>query len=215
MISLEAVTVDYASGRPLHDLNLHLPAGTTAAIMGPSGSGKSTLLRLIAGLQAPTAGRVRIEGTAVTLATWRTASDARVALIHQDHRLVPFLTVADNLLLAAEMRGLRRSESDAAAVLAEVALPAAMLTRLPLTLSGGEQQRVGIARCLLVDARVILADEPTGALDEDNTTRIADLLVNLGRSKGRVVIVATHDHEVAARFDTCLRLERGQVAVAA
>ena len=215
MIKVEHVTVEYSDARPLHDLSLSLAAGSTTAVMGPSGSGKSTLLRLIAGIQAPTAGTIRIDGTPVSLASWRTASDPRVSVIHQDYRLVPFLTVRQNLLLAAELRGLRRSDADAAAVLSKVGLPAAMRDRLPTTMSGGEQQRVAIARSLMAATPVILADEPTGALDVENTHRVADILLDLGRSEGLVIVVATHDPSVAQRLDHCLRLSHGEMTYSA
>lgn len=211
MIKLDHVTAEYPDVRPLDDVSLALESGTTG-IMGPSGSGKTTLLRIIGGMQAPTSGAVSIDGTAVVTASWRTASDPRVSLIHQDYRLVPFLTVEQNLLLAAELRGVRRSGADVSSVLGRVALPPSIRDRMPATLSGGQQQRVAIARSLMAGACVILADEPTGALDVENTGRVTDVLVDLGRREKLVIVVATHDPTVAERLDQCFQLTRGKLA---
>jgi ABC-type lipoprotein export system ATPase subunit len=213
MITLDHVTVRYPEVTPLDEVDLTFGPGTTA-VMGPSGSGKSTLLRVISGMQRPAAGAVAIDGVGVAAASWRSAGDPRVSLIHQDYRLVPFLTVEQNMLLAAELRGVRRSGADVGAMLERVGLPSSMGRRLPARLSGGQQQRVAIARALLAGASVLLADEPTGALDVDNTERIADILVELGRRDGLVVVVATHDPRVAERMDHRVRLARGTLAAA-
>lgn len=213
MITLDHVTVEYPEVTPLDEVDLTFGPGTTA-VMGPSGSGKSTLLRVISGMQQPAAGAVAIDGVGVAAASWRSAGDPRVSLIHQDYRLVPFLTVEQNMLLAAELRGVRRSSADVGAMLERVGLPSSMGRRLPTRLSGGQQQRVAIARALLAGTSVLLADEPTGALDVDNTERIADILVELGRRDGLVVVVATHDPRVAERLDHRVQLARGKLAAA-
>lgn len=210
-IKFDRVTVRYADATPLNELSLTVGPGSTA-LMGPSGSGKSTLLRLIAGSQAPSTGVVTIDGTVVKVASWSSAGDSRVALIHQDYRLVPFLTVRQNLLLAAELRGMIRPEADVNSILENVRLPASMAGRLPTTLSGGEQQRVSIARALMANASIVLADEPTGALDAENSADITELLASLGRNNGLSVVVATHDASVAERLDRCLNLSHGTVA---
>ncbi len=213
MIELERVRVEYPDATPLDGVSMVIEPGTTA-VMGPSGSGKSTLLRLIAGLQPPTTGAVRIEGEPVNVATWRTAGDSRVSLIHQDYRLVPFLTVRENLLLAAELRGAATDGADVEDALARVGLDPAMADRLPATMSGGEQQRVAIARTLIAGASVVLADEPTGALDVENTRRVVEILVGLGRTDGLTIVVATHDPEVAAILDRRMVLSGGELAAA-
>jgi putative ABC transport system ATP-binding protein len=210
MIRLDQVRVEYPDATPLDDANITLEPGTTA-IMGPSGSGKSTLLRVIGGMQAPTSGTVKIDGRAVATASWRSAGDPRVSVIHQDYRLVPFLTVEQNLLLAAELRGVRRSGADVRTVLSRVALPSSMRDRLPGTMSGGQQQRAAIARSLMAGTSVILADEPTGALDVGNTERVAEILVELGHHDGLVIVVATHDPQVAQRLDHRFELTRGKL----
>lgn len=207
-IDLEEVSVRYQDSSPLRDLSVTFRSGAIG-ITGPSGSGKSTLLRVISGLQEPTTGGVRIDQEPVKTPSWRSAGDLRVAMIHQDYRLVPFLTVAQNLLLAAETRGIDPDDSDVTTALDRVALPSSMRERLPGTMSGGEQQRVAIARSLMVGASVILADEPTGALDTHNTARVADILADLGRADGLTVLIATHDPQVAAHLDRCYRLSDG------
>ncbi|MDQ7906067.1 ATP-binding cassette domain-containing protein [Phytohabitans sp. ZYX-F-186] len=210
MITLAHVTVEYPDATPLQDVSLTLGSSTTA-IVGPSGSGKSTLLRIIGGMQVPTSGAVSIDDVAVVTASWRSAGDPRVSLIHQDYRLVPFLTVEQNLLLAAEMRRVRRTSADVTSVLGKVALPASMRGRLPATLSGGQQQRVAIARSLIAGTSVILADEPTGALDVKNTERVTDILVDLGRQHGLAIVVATHDQSVAQKLDHRFELAEGRL----
>jgi ABC-type lipoprotein export system ATPase subunit len=213
VIEFTSVTVEYPGVKPLDSVNLHVGSGTTA-LMGPSGSGKSTLLRLIAGLQAPDSGRVTIGGSPVVRASWRTASDSRVSVIHQDYRLVSFLTVEANLLLAAELRRQQPSRGDLEKALQKVGIAPAMLPRMPSALSGGEQQRVAIARALLAKSDVVVADEPTGALDADNSDVVADLLAELGSADDLAVVVATHDPAVAAKMDRHLRISAGKVTEA-
>lgn len=210
MIELATVTVEYDGHKPLDRVDLELPVGANA-IMGPSGSGKSSLLRVIAGLQAPTSGQVRINSSSVVRATWHTASDPRVSLMHQDYRLVSFLTVQGNLLLAAELRGRSVGRDDLSRVMSQVALPERLLHRHPGSLSGGEQQRVSIARALVCGAEVLLADEPTGALDALNTAKVADLLGELGDQAGMCVVVVTHDPAVAARMHRQFDIGAGDV----
>jgi putative ABC transport system ATP-binding protein len=214
MITLHNITKRFGDYVALDDVSVEVPDGSLTALLGPSGSGKSTLLRVISGMQRPAAGDVAIDGVEVATASWRSAGDPRVSLIHQDYRLVPFLTVEQNMLLAAELRGVRRSRADVGAMLDRVGLPPSMGRRLPTRLSGGQQQRVAIARALLAGTSVLLADEPTGALDVDNTVRIADILVELGRRDGLVVVVATHDPRVAERLDHRVQLAGGKLVAA-
>lgn len=214
VIEFDRVTVEYDDISPLNEISLTFDPGTTA-VMGPSGSGKSTLLRLIAGLQVPSSGHVSINGQTVAAATWRRASDSRVSLIHQDYRLVPFLTTEKNLMLAGELRGARPTKGEVSDALDRVGLPQEIASRLPSTMSGGEQQRAALARALVAGGSVILADEPTGALDVDNTQRVADILCDLGRASALTIVVATHDPEVAARLDRQYHLADGSLAPAA
>lgn len=210
-VELKGVSVEYPDAVPLRALDWSLGPGVFA-VMGPSGSGKSTLLRVVAGLQSPDEGSVEIDGEPVVEASWRLAGDPRVALIHQDYRLVPFLTVSENLRLAAESRGVDVDESDISKVLERVALDRGMSSRLPGTMSGGEQQRVAIARSLVCGASLILADEPTGQLDAENTQNVADILVGLGGS-AMTVVIATHDGAVADRIETTFLLGDGKLEV--
>lgn len=209
-IDIRDVTVDYRVACPVRQLSVCFDSGSVG-IMGPSGSGKSTLLRVIAGLQAPSSGTVEIDGEPVKPPSWGSAGDSRLAMIHQDYRLVPFLNVAQNLLLAAEARHLAKTSSHVTQVLERVGLSGSLARRLPGTMSGGEQQRVAIARALITDAEVILADEPTGALDVANTAIIAKILMGLGQSKGPNVVVATHDPKVAALVEQCYEMVDGQL----
>lgn len=210
MISVEDLTVAYGDVTPLDGLTAQLGPGPTA-VMGPSGSGKSTLLRVIAGLQPPSSGLVAIDGTPPRQASWRSGGDPRVALIHQDYRLVPFLTVEENLRLAAEVRGEDLRDEEVGERLAAVRLEHLDRDRLPGTLSGGEQQRLAIARALGPGVSVLLADEPTGALDAENTAVVADLLVGLGATRGVQVILATHDASVAERAAVVFRVDQGRL----
>lgn len=209
LVELKGLSVEYPDAVPLRDLDWSVGSGVFA-VMGPSGSGKSTLLRVIAGIQSPNEGTVEIDGEPVVEASWRVAGDPRVAMIHQDYRLVPFLTVSENLRLAAESRGVRVDDSDVSEVLERVALDAGMADRLPGTMSGGEQQRVAIARSLVCGASLILADEPTGQLDAENTQNVANILVSLADSV-RTVVVATHDSAVADRVGTIFLLGDGKL----
>lgn len=210
MISVEDLTVAYGDVTPLDGLTVELGPHPTA-VMGPSGSGKSTLLRVIAGLQRPSAGVVEIDGTPPRQASWRSGGDPRVALIHQDYRLVPFLTVEENLRLAAEVRGEDLRHEEVGEQLAAVRLEHLDRDRLPGTLSGGEQQRLAIARALGPGVSVLLADEPTGALDAENTAVVADLLAGLGATRGVQVILATHDASVAERAAAVFRVDQGRL----
>lgn len=200
------LVVAYGDMRPIDGLSVQFSGGSTA-VMGPSGSGKSTLLRVIAGMQVPTSGSVQLGGGPVAPVSWRDGADQRVVVIHQDYRLVPFLTVRDNILLAAELRDLDRSAADAAEAIQRVGLSPDLLDRTPVTLSGGQQQRVAIARALITQAPVILADEPTGALDTANTLSVAATLAEVARSGAATVVVATHDERVADMMDRRVHLD--------
>ncbi|MFI6758062.1 ABC transporter ATP-binding protein [Micromonospora sp. NPDC050417] len=210
MLSCQSVAVSYAAGRivsmPLVKVDLDVAAGETVALMGPSGSGKSTMLRVLSGLQKPDRGSVRINDTPIR--TSRGTTDPRVALVHQDHRLVDFLSVRDNLRLALEVRGVAFQPDRIEEALASVGL-ADKMKRMPQALSGGEKQRVALARALVVGASVVLADEPTGALDRANSESVAALLRGLATRDDVCVVVATHDHNVAQMMDRTIVLQDG------
>ena len=199
--------MSYRERRVLDDVSAEMEG--TVAVMGPSGSGKSTLLRLIAGRQTPDSGHVLLDGVPVRQASWSSPGDPRVATIHQDYQLVPFLTVDENLRLGREVRGLATSADSVSESLGLVGLGEDVRSRLPGTLSGGEQQRVAIARAVMLDASVLLADEPTGALDEASTRLVTDVLVHMSTRVGMTVVVATHDPAVADRMSGLVRLVDG------
>lgn len=207
MLVIDQVSVAYDGPVVLREFSLEVERGSIA-VMGPSGSGKSTLLRVVGGKQQATSGTVTLDGSAIEPVSWRSSGDGRISMIFQDYRLVSFLTVRDNIALAAEARGSNLSDADIDEALDRVGLPSEFIDRFPGSLSGGEQQRVAIARALVTNARVLLADEPTGALDAKNSERISSLLKKLA-DEGLIVIVATHDASVAARMDRIVDLEEG------
>jgi putative ABC transport system ATP-binding protein len=216
MIELHGVSKTVSSGgRPLtilHPLTLAIPRGETLAVVGPSGSGKSTLLGLIAGLDAPTTGRIFIEGVDITaldedrLARLR---GEKIGFIFQFFHLVPSLTALENILVPMEIAGRRDARARAQALLDEVGLHDRG-HHYPSQLSGGEQQRVAIARALANDPALILADEPTGNLDTSNGRHILDLLLRAGRARDATLIIVTHDHSVAAVARSQLALRDGR-----
>lgn len=212
-----SLSVKFEAAQPLNGVTFDFTAHDyPVALVGPSGSGKSTLLNVISGALAPHSGEVMIGAQPVQRATWRTSSDHRVSTVFQDHRLVGFLTVEENILLAREVRDGKESIDDGKEsidsvddALGRVNLSPDFKRRLPGTLSGGEQQRVAIARALFAGCSVLLADEPTGALDPANTRAIADLLRQVSVTDSVAVIVATHDPEVADRASRRYRLGGG------
>lgn len=210
LLRVENISVKYGDVQPLREVSFDVTEGCVA-ITGPSGAGKSTLLRVIAGLQRPDSGRVEIGGTQVAAPNRGSAGDGRVGLIHQDYRLVPFLSVRENLQLAAEVRGIGLAPDAIPEALARVGLDELFATRRPGTLSGGEQQRVAIARLLVCRVSVVLADEPTGALDSNNTRRIAELFNDVASAPGVIVLVATHDPLVAAGIERTYELSSGDL----
>lgn len=195
----------------IEKVNCSFEQGKVYAIVGKSGSGKSTLLSLLAGLDVPRSGEVLFEGkptSEMDLAKYRREC---AAMIYQSFRLFPLLTVSENITYPMELRGFRGKKArDRARTLAlRVALPEALLDRFPNMLSGGEQQRVGIARALSMDTKLLLADEPTGNLDEENSRNIIDILVQLAHSDGYCVIIATHDLSILPKMDVVFRMSSG------
>jgi putative ABC transport system ATP-binding protein len=204
----------------LEHVDLELRDGEAVAILGPSGSGKTTLLGLLAGLDQPSEGEVHLEGQCLAALD----EDARAALraervgfVFQTFQLLPTLTALENVLVPLELLPGRRSLSAAAAdrrareLLARVGL-AARLDHYPAQLSGGEQQRVGIARAFANEPRVLFADEPTGNLDRETGLEIADLLFDLNRELGTTLVIVTHDLALAQRAGRVIRLEAGRIA---
>jgi putative ABC transport system ATP-binding protein len=216
MIQLRDVSKTVQSGgNPLtilHSLDLTVPAGQVLAIIGPSGSGKSTLLGLIAGLDAPSSGNVIIDGVDITRLDEDSLARLRgekVGFVFQFFHLVPSLTALENILVPMEIAGRRDARTRAQALLDEVGLHDRG-HHYPSQLSGGEQQRIAIARALANDPPLILADEPTGNLDSTNGRHILDLLLEVKKSRQATLVLVTHDPSVAAVADARLTLRDGR-----
>ncbi|MDQ6810468.1 MAG: ABC transporter ATP-binding protein, partial [Actinomycetota bacterium] len=197
-----------------HGLSLSIPAGGSIAIVGPSGCGKSTLLGLLGALDVPTSGRVTIGEVEVSALSERERAAVRrsdFGFVFQADNLQPFLTVSENVVLQCALGGDREGGSRARALLADLGL-GDLLERLPSQLSGGQRQRVAVARALVHEPGIVLADEPTGALDTRTSGRVVDLLLAARERLGCTVVVVTHDPEVARRMDVTARMHDGRIA---
>ena len=200
----------------LSDVSLAIARGETVAIMGASGAGKSTLLALLAGLDEPTSGTVRLAGNELTRLDedGRAAVRARhVGFVFQSFHLVPSLTALENVMLPLELTGRVDARSTAREVLGRVGL-AERVGHYPRQLSGGEQQRVAIARAFVTRPDVLFADEPTGNLDTATGERIMDLLFGLNAATGATLVLVTHDMALASRCGRVIRLDAGRVVEA-
>ncbi|MGB2714287.1 MAG: ABC transporter ATP-binding protein [Vicinamibacterales bacterium] len=217
MIELRGVSKAVPSGAGtltiLHPLDLTIDKGRVVAITGPSGSGKSTLLGLIAGLDAPSTGRIHLDGEDITsldedaLARLR---GVRVGIVFQFFHLLPSLTAFENVLIPMEIAGVADASQRARLLLSEVGLDDRM-HHYPSQLSGGEQQRVAIARALANNPPILLADEPTGNLDSATGHQIIELLLSINRDRGTTLVLVTHDPELARVADVTIALRDGQV----
>ena len=220
MIDLRGVSKTVLSGsRPLTILqptDLAVAPGQFVSIVGPSGSGKSTLLGLIAGLDMPSGGEVRIDGVEITgldedgLARLR---GAKIGFVFQFFHLIPSLTALENVLVPLEIAGVRGAADQAEALLRDMSLTDRG-HHYPSQLSGGEQQRVAIARALANDPPILLADEPTGNLDSENGRHVVELLLDVNRRRGTTIVMVTHDAELAARSDIVLTMRDGRTTSA-
>ncbi len=222
-VEIEGLTRSYREGGERHvvleALDLCVARGETVAIRGRSGSGKSTLLNLVGGIDAPDSGSVVIEGTAVTALSERQRTLFRrrhIGFVYQSFNLIPTLSVADNVRLVLELNGFGDPEAGrrVADLLAAVGL-ADRRRSWPELLSGGEQQRVAIARALAHRPALVLADEPTGNLDDRTTGEVLALLDSLVRHTGGALLVATHSARVAAHCDRVLELRDGRLVPSA
>ncbi len=203
----------YQRVEALKGISCAFGAGRVYAVMGSSGSGKTTLLSLMAGLDVPTDGSVLCENVSTADIDLEKYRREKVAVIYQDFRLFPLLTVAENVMYPMELRGMKPAEAKkrAAELIGKVGLPDTTLDRFPAMLSGGEQQRVAIARALGMDTKVLLADEPTGNLDSENGDKIFSILQALAHEDGYCVVIVTHDPEIGQRADEMLRLHDGEL----
>lgn len=219
LVRVVDVTREFTSGeetiRPLDGVNLTINEGEFVSLMGASGSGKSTLLNCVAGIDPVSAGHIVVGGTDITqlsrgkLADWRAA---HVGYIFQTHNLIPVLTAYENVelpLLLLSMSGAERRKR------VDVAIAAVDLTNradhYPRQMSGGQEQRVGIARAIVANPTIVVADEPTGSLDDKTTEQILTLLQRLNQELGMTLLMVTHDPDAAGRATRQVRLERGQL----
>ena len=203
----------YQKVEALKGITASFDAGKVYAIVGKSGSGKTTLLSLLAGLDLPTQGEVLCHDTATSQMKLEQYRREQVAVIYQNFRLFPLLTVAENVMYPMELRGASPKEAreKAKALVERVGLPETVLHRYPTMLSGGEQQRVAIARALGMETQIMLADEPTGNLDTVNSDNIFSILQSLAHEDGYCVIIVTHDRGLAEKADDILELKDGLV----
>ena len=199
----------------LNDLDLHIEAGKTTALLGESGSGKTTLLNLIAGLDLPDAGKILIDSESTQNfndAHWNEVRRNKIGLVFQQYHLVPTLTVADNLKLQARLTG--RLNLELFDFLESKLGLSGLSTRLPHQLSGGQQQRVAIGRALMHQPKLVLADEPTGNLDEVTSEQIMELFIDVVKSSGSALLMVTHSQHMASFLHTRLILSGGQIEAA-
>jgi putative ABC transport system ATP-binding protein len=217
MIAISGVGMRFASGdrsvEVLTDVTLEIPACQFVAIAGPSGSGKSTLLGLIAGLDRPSTGCIRVAGADVTALSEDALARFRldtVGYIFQSFHLIPTLTALENVAVPLELAGEPDALERARALLGEVGL-GDRTERYPVQLSGGEQQRVAVARAVARRPPVLLADEPTGNLDSATGKQIIELILGLNRTLGSTLVLVTHDPALAAHADRLITLRDGRV----
>jgi putative ABC transport system ATP-binding protein len=219
-VELRNVTKTYMRGKHrvevLHGVDLDVAQGEFVALMGPSGSGKTTLLNLIAGLDSPTSGDLKVGGQSLSglsrgeLAKWRAR---HVGFVFQFYNLLPVLTAARNVEVPLLLTGLSRAQrkKNVAAALQLVGL-ADRAAHRPSELSGGQQQRVSIARAIVADPTLLVCDEPTGDLDRANAAEILELLLALNRQQGKTIVMVTHDPLAAAYAARQIHLDKGRLA---
>ena len=198
----------------LDNINLSVQPGESLAITGSSGSGKTTLLGLCAGLDRPSSGSILLNGIALESLTEDERAAIRnqyVGFIFQNFQLLPTLTALENVMVPLELRGEKNIRAHALELLAKVGL-ANRAHHYPVQLSGGEQQRVSIARAFANTPRILFADEPTGNLDAETSERIEELLFSLNREAGTTLILVTHDPELAEKTNRIIRIKAGTIA---
>jgi len=219
LVEIRGLTKSFKKGddtvTPLDDVDLDIEKGEFLSLMGPSGTGKSTLLNLVAGIDRPTKGSIQVADTVVTnlsrakLADWRAG---HLGYIFQTHNLIPVLTAYENVELPLFLLPLSRKDRQKRV---GIALDAVGLTdrayHYPRQLSGGQEQRVGIARAIVANPEIIVADEPTGSLDADTSLQIRQLLTRLNEELHMTLLLVTHDRDVASLATRPLRLDHGRI----
>ena len=212
-LALSNVTYRYknAEGTAVSNVSCMFETGSLYAIVGPSGSGKSTLLSMLAGLDMPTEGSISFNDNPLSSLDLDKYRRESIAMIFQMFQLFPLMTVMENVCFPLELCGVKLDEAKprALTLLERMGIQPNQMKRFPSNLSGGEQQRVAIARSLAAGAKILLADEPTGNLDSANTQNVMDILLHLAHSDGYCVIVVTHDMEVAEMADVIYRMKDG------
>jgi putative ABC transport system ATP-binding protein len=216
MLEVRQLTKTYKSAGKdltvLHEVNFSIPAGDSLAIVGPSGSGKTTLLGLCAGLDRASSGSVILNNVALDSLSEDERAAVRnqyVGFVFQNFQLIPTLTALENVMVPLELRGERNAESRSMELLKKVGL-ADRYDHYPAQLSGGEQQRIAIARAFSNNPKILFADEPTGNLDSDTKETIENLLFELNREAKTTLILVTHDLELAAKTNHILKLKGGR-----
>ncbi|NLA85940.1 MAG: ABC transporter ATP-binding protein [Clostridiales bacterium] len=203
----------YQTVHAVKDATCTFEAGKVYAITGESGSGKSTLLSLLAGLDLPEGGDLIVDGTDMREKNRDVYRKSEASVVYQAFHLLPLLTVEENVMLPMELNGMPKSErrKRAAEYLEKVGLPKETHQKFPKMMSGGQQQRVAIARSLASGSKILLADEPTGNLDTENGQNVVNILLELAHEEGYLVIMVTHNHDVAAQADVVYRMKDGML----
>lgn len=214
IVEFENVTRIYTSGdhklRALDNVNMTLDEGKFVVILGPSGAGKSTLLNMLGGLDSPTSGKITVNGKDISTLSSNELADYRaktVGFVFQFYNLIPTLTVYENVALVNEIAS---NHLDAKKMLAEVGLND-HLKNFPSELSGGEQQRVSIARAIAKNPKILLCDEPTGALDSETGVMVLKLLLSMARNYGKTIVIVTHNQNIAKMADVIIRVKNGKI----
>lgn len=214
IVEFKNVSRSYVSGehelKALDKVSLSLEEGKFVVILGPSGAGKSTLLNLLGGLDSPTGGKIFVAGRDISTLSRDELADYRastVGFVFQFYNLVPTLTVLENVKLVGEIAP---NSLSAEKMLGEVGL-SDHLNSFPAELSGGEQQRVAIARALAKNPRILLCDEPTGALDSETGVMVLKLLLSMARNYGKTIVIVTHNQNIAKMADVVIRVKSGHI----
>lgn len=219
ILTVENLTKSFPSGdrllTVLNEVSFSINRGISCAVVGPSGSGKTTLLGLCAGLDKPSSGAVSLNGKEISTLPESDLSKVRneqIGFVFQSFQLIPTLTAIENVMVPVELRGIpyKKAEARALSLLKQVGLQD-RIHHYPTQLSGGEQQRVGLARAFIHQPDILFADEPTGNLDGETSHQIEELLFDLNRAKGTTLVIVTHDRELAEKCDRIIELKNGSV----